>query len=558
MKQFIIFIVFAVIISTIGCKSNNTNNNTSELDSMKAKVAQFAEVNVRYDKSILSEKEKVVLQKLYEASKIIDDIFLEQVYYKNFEIKKTLESSKDPLDELRYKYFQIMFGPFDRLDHNKPFYGNETKPLGANFYPVDMTKEEFENYVKANPNKEKELTSEFTIVKREGKDLVAVPYSIAYKEKLEQVAKLLNEAAEYAENESLKKYLTLRAKAFLTNDYYESDLAWMDLKDHKIEVVIGPYEVYEDEMFNYKAAFESFLTIVDPEETKKLEVFKNYLDYIEENLPLAKEYKGYKRGGESPILVVQEVFGAGDNKSGVQTLAFNLPNDERVRQAKGSKKVMLKNMHEAKFEKLLLPIAKLVLDDKEITYVTFNGFFNHTLMHEISHGVGLGLITINGKKTEVKKELKETYSKIEECKADVLGMFNNILMIEKGVYPKGFDKEIYTTFLAGIFRSVRFGISEAHGAGNAIIYNYLLEKGAYTYNEKTQKVSVNFDKINDAVKSLAELILTIQAKGDYKAAVELVNKYGVESPSMKTLRAKLASLPIDIKPIYQIEKEQKL
>lgn len=558
MKQFIIFIGFLVIISTIGCQNNNTNNNKSELDSMKAKVAQFAEVNVRYDKSILSEKEKVVLQKLYEASKIIDDIFLEQVYYKNFEIKKTLETSKDPLDELKYKYFQIMFGPFDRLDHNKPFYGNETKPLGANFYPVDMTKEEFENYVKANPNKEKELTSEFTIVKREGKDLVAVPYSVAYKNKLEKAAQLLNEAAEYAENESLKKYLKLRAKAFLTNDYYESDLAWMDLKDHKIEVVIGPYEVYEDEMFNYKAAFESFLTIVDPVETKKLEMFKNYLGFIEDNLPLPKEYKGYKRGGESPILVVQEVFGAGDNKSGVQTLAFNLPNDERVRQAKGSKKVMLKNMHEAKFEKLLLPIANLVLDNNEIPYVTFNAFFNHTLMHEISHGVGPGVITVNGKKTEVKKELKETYSKIEECKADVLGMFNNILMIDKGVYQKEFDKEIYTTFLAGIFRSVRFGISEAHGAGNAIIYNYLLEKGAYTYNEKTKKVSVNFDKINDAVKSLAELILTIQAKGDYKAAVDLVNKYGVESPSMKALRAKLASLPIDIKPIYQIEKEQNL
>lgn len=541
----------------IGCKTKETNQGTNELEMMKAKVAQFAEVEVKYDSSILSEKQKIVLQKLYEASKIMDEIFLEQVYYKNFEIKKALENSKDPIDAVRLQYFNIMFGPFDRLDHNKPFYGTETKPLGANFYPIDMTKEEFENYIKQNSSKEKELTSEFTIVKREGNNFVAVPYSIAYKDKLEKAAKLLNEAAEYSENPSLKKYLQLRAKAFLTNDYYESDLAWMDLKDHVIEVVIGPYEVYEDEMFNYKAAFESFLTIVDPAETKKLEIFKNYLNDIEENLPLAKEYKGYKRGSESPIFVVQEVFGAGDNKSGVQTLAFNLPNDERVRQAKGSKKVMLKNIHEAKFEKLLKPIAQLVLDESELQYVTFDGFFNHTLMHEISHGVGPGVITKDGKKTEVKKELKETYSKIEECKADVLGMFNNILMIEKGVYPKGFDKEIYTTFLAGIFRSVRFGISEAHGAGNAIIYNYLLEKGAYTYNEKTKKVAVNFNKINEGVKSLAELILTIQAKGDYKAAVELVNKYGVETPSMKVLREKLAQLPIDIKPIYQIEKEQK-
>ncbi|HPN37719.1 MAG TPA: peptidase, partial [Melioribacteraceae bacterium] len=510
------FFKYSIIIAgisglLIGCKPKETKQETSELEIMKAKVDQFAEVQVNYDHNILDEKQKVVLQKLYEASKIMDEIFLEQVYHKNFEIKKALENSNDPVDAVRLQYFNIMFGPFDRLDHNKPFYGTETKPLGANFYPADITKEEFENYVKANPNKEKELTSEFTIIKREGKDLVAVPYSIAYKEKLEKAAKLLNEAADFAENSSLKKYLQLRAKAFLSNDYYESDVAWMDLKDHGIEVVIGPYEVYEDEMFNYKAAFESFLTIVDPIETKKLEIFKNYLDAIEENLPLAKEYKGYKRGSESPIYVVQEVFGAGDNKSGVQTLAFNLPNDERVRQAKGSKKVMLKNIHEAKFEKLLKPIAQLVLDEKELSYVTFNGFFNHTLMHEISHGVGPGLITKDGKKTEVKKELKETYSKIEECKADVLGMFNNILMLEKGVYPKGFDKEIYTTFLAGIFRSVRFGISEAHGSANAIIYNYLLEKGAYTYSEQTKKVSVNFDKINEGIKSLAELILTTQA-----------------------------------------------
>ncbi len=556
------FFKYSIIVASaasllIGCKQNEKQQVKSELDGMKAKVAQFAEVEVKYDHSILDAKQKIVLQKLFEASKIIDEIFLEQAYSKNFEIKKALESSKDPVDAVRLQYFNIMFGPFDRLDHNKPFYGNETKPLGANFYPSDMTKEEFENYIKANPTKEKELTSEFTVIKRDGSNLVAIPYSVEYKAKVEKVAKLLNEAAENAENASLKKYLQLRAKAFLTNDYYESDVAWMDLKDHVIEVVIGPYEVYEDEMFNYKAAYESFLTIVDPVETKKLEIFKNYLDAIEENLPLAKEYKGYKRGSESPIYVVQEVYGAGDNKSGVQTLAFNLSNDERVRQAKGSKKVMLKNIHEAKFEKLLKPIASLVLDNNELTYVTFNGFFNHTLMHEISHGVGPGLITKDGKKTEVKKELKETYSKIEECKADVLGMFNNILMIEKGVYPKGFDKEIYTTFLAGIFRSVRFGISEAHGAGNAIIYNYLLEKGGYQYDENTQKVKVNFNKINESVKSLAELILTIQAKGDYKAAVDLVNKYGVETPSMKVLREKLATLPIDIKPIYQIEKEQK-
>ena len=553
-KTSILLAAVTMLFIFTNCKKNESPQN-SEQEKMQKKISQFVEVEVKYDESILDNNQKIIVKKLYEASKIIDDIFLEQVYSKNFEIRKELMASTNPVDKLKLKYFEIMFGPFDRLDHNTPFYGTEKKPLGANFYPADMTKEEFEKWVAAHPENAKELTSEFTVIKRENNNLIAVPYSVEYKTQLEKAAKLLEEAAGYADNKTLKNYLLTRAKAFLTNDYYESDVAWMDLKNHVIEVVIGPYEVYEDEMFNYKASFESFLTIVDPIETEKLSIFEKYLPAIEENLPLAKEYKGYKRGAESPVYVVQAVFGAGDNKSGVQTLAFNLPNDERVRQAKGSKKVMLKNMHQAKFDKLLIPIAEIVLEPEELKYVTFDGFFNHTLMHEISHGVGPGIITVNGKQTEVKKELKETYSKLEECKADVLGMFNNILMIEKGVYPKGFDKEVWVTFLAGIFRSVRFGISEAHGSGNAIIYNYILAKGGFEYNEKTQKVKVNFDKIYPAIKDLAETILTIQAKGDYKASLDLVNKYAVETPSMKVLRENLSALPIDIKPIFKIEKD---
>ncbi|MBZ0200263.1 MAG: peptidase, partial [Ignavibacteriaceae bacterium] len=350
-------------------------------------------------------------------------------------------------------------------------------------------------------------------------------------------------------------YLLLRADAFLSNDYYESDMAWMDLKDNTIEIVIGPYEVYEDELFNYKASFESFLTIKDPVESEKLAKFASYLTDIEKNLPIEEVYKNFTRGSESPIVVVNEIFSGGDTKAGVQTLAFNLPNDERVRSAKGSKKVMLKNIHEAKFDKLLVPIARAVMNDDQFEYVTFDGFFNHTLMHEMSHGVGPGVITIDGRKTEVKKELKETYSTLEECKADILGMYNNIFMINHGVYPAAFEKEIWCSFLAGTFRSVRFGINEAHGGGNAIIYNFLLEKGGYDYNDKTQKVSVNYDNIYPALKELAGIVLMIQAKGDYNGAIKFIEKYRVNSPSIETLRNKLSSLPVDIKPIFQIENE---
>lgn len=519
---------------------------------LESKIAQYAKTEIAYDENLLDDNQKVVVEKLFEAAKIMDELFEEQVYSKNAEIRAELESKSDPLSKKQLEYFNINFGPFDRLDHDKPFMGTEEKPKGANYYPEDMTKEEFENYIADNPEMEKDFTSEFTVIRRVEGKLTAIPYSEYYKDKLADASKLMREAAEYADNASLKKYLLTRAKAFETNDYFESDMAWMDLKDHTIEVVIGPYEVYEDALFNYKAAFECFLTIVDPESSAKLEQFASYLVDMEKNLPIPDEHKNYERGSESPIVVVQEVFGAGDTKAGVQTLAFNLPNDERVRKAKGSKKVMIKNMHEAKFNKLLKPISEIVLAEDQQEHVTFDGFFNHTLMHEMSHGVGPGYITVDGRETEVKKELKETYSKIEECKADVLGMFNNMLMIEKGVYPEDYETELWTTFLAGVFRSVRFGINEAHGGGTAIIYNYVLERGGFEFDQATERVRVNYEKVYDAVKDLAQELLMIQAEGNYEGAKKMIDNYGVNSESMKLLIDKLSDLPVDINPKFAI------
>jgi len=553
MRYFILLLI--PVLFFFSCQKKVNPERKAKMEHLQKQIAKFARTEITYDSTLLNERQRTVLQKLYQAAKIIDDIYLEQVYSKNMEIRARLMKSADPLDKLTLEYFTIMFGPFDRLDHNKPFYGNQPKPLGANFYPADMTKEEFQQWIKAHPQDEAALTSEFTMVRRQGGKLVAVPYSEYFREPLAKISALMREAADYADNPSLKKYLITRAAAFSSNDYFESDMAWMDLKDNTIEVVIGPYEVYEDELFNYKASFEAFLTIKDPQESRKLKIFAQYLNDIERNLPNPEDQKNFNRGSESPIVVVQEVFSAGDTKAGVQTLAFNLPNDERVREAKGSKKVMLKNMHEAKFEKLLKPIASRVLDAGQLKYVTFDGFFNHTLMHEISHGVGPGTLVLNGRKTDVKRELKETYSKIEECKADVLGMYNNIFMIQKGVYPESFAKETWVTFLAGVFRSIRFGINEAHGGGNAIIYNYLLEKGAYEYDGQTQKVKVNFKKIYGAVRDLAHDLLIIEGTGDYAGAKALIAKYAVESPSMHTLRTKLSDLPVDIRPVFQIEQQ---
>ena len=554
--KYLIPALFLLTFILQGCGGEKDEGNkveTEGIEMVKKEIANFSPTELKYDDSILDDRQKIVVEKLYRASKIIDDIFLNQVYSKNEEIKAKLISENTEDVKLRLKLFNIMFGPFDRLERDRPFIGNEPKPLGANFYPEDMTKEEFESRIKNHPEDEKAFTSEFTMIRRDGRNLVAIPYSQYFKDRLTKISNILKDAGGYTDNPSLKKYLLTRADAFLSNDYYESDMAWMDVKDNDIEVVIGPYEVYEDGLYNYKASFESFVTIRDPKESKKLEVFKKYLRDMEIHLPIPMEYKNLERGSESPIAVVNEVYTAGDTKAGVQTLAFNLPNDERVRKAKGSKKVMLKNVSQAKYDKQLIPIAKIVLEPDQLQYVTFNSFFTHSLMHEISHGIGPGFIKVNGRETEVRKELKETYATLEECKADILGMYNNVFMIEKGVFPKTFEKETYVTFLAGIFRSVRFGINEAHGGGNTIIYNYLLEKGGYEYNSTTQQVNVNFSKIDHALTELANLILMIQAKGDYHAAKGLIERYAVNSSSMRNLVDKLVNIPVDIKPVYEIE-----
>ncbi len=521
------------------------------------KVKQFAPTEIRYDHSLLNERQKKVVEKLYRAARLMDSIFLKQVYAKNTRLLRELEKDSSALGRARLRYFKIMYGPFDRLDHDKPFYGTEGKPAGANFYPADMSKEEFESWLESHPQDRAAFTSEFTVIRRRGDKLVAIPYSEIYRDELTEAAGLLREAAEYADNHSLKKYLLSRADAFLSNDYFQSDMDWMDLNDHAIEVVIGPYEVYEDGLFNYKAAFECFLTLRDPEESAKLKVFASYLNDMERHLPIDDKYKNFNRGGESPIVVVQEIYAAGDARANIQTLAFNLPNDERVREAKGSKKVMLKNIHEAKFKQLLKPIAERVIEKDEAAWVTFDGFFNHTLMHEMSHGIGPGKLVLNGRKTEVKNELKETYSTIEECKADVLGMYNNFYMIEKGVFRPEFEKEIWVSFLAGVFRSVRFGVNEAHGAGNAIILNYMYDNGAYVYNRESDRMAVDFKRAPAVLRELANKLLMIQATGDYAGSKALIARYAGESEILKKMTAKLKDLPVDILPVFQIEEENR-
>ena len=550
-KHFLFIISLFVMVNLIHCGRNKVIVEKASPEYINSQLSKLTPVVLTDDLSYLHDEEIQVIKLLVKASQYMDKLFLEQVHADNFQILKELEQSDESDKEIYADFFKIMFGPWNRVDDDYPFINTENKPLGVNYYPEDMTKEEFNNWLDAHPEDREAFENNFTMIGRKGDKLVAVPYSEYFKDELQTAADLLKQAARITSDPTLSTYLNSRADGFLSNDYYQSDMDWLDLAGD-IEVVIGPYEVYEDKLFGYKAAFESFVCVVDHEESQKLETIGNYLNDMEANLPLPNQYKNFERGTSSPIKIVNELFTAGDTKAGIQTTAFNLPNDERVREDKGSKKVMLKNVMNAKFEKCWIPIVNIVLAEKDLERVSFDGYFNHVLMHEISHGLGPGNIIMDGRETTVNKELKELYSTIEECKADILGILNTQFLIDKKVLPKELENTLYASYLGGMFRSIRFGIGEAHGGGVAIQLNYCLDKGAFRI-DKDGKFSVNNGRIKSSLRDLASETLLIQAEGNYEGAKQLIDKYRVMRPEVQSALNKLEHVPIDIRPIYPIE-----
>ena len=450
----------------------------------------------------------------------------------------------------RLHYFLINKGPWDRLDHNRPFVpGAPAKPEAANFYPTGATKPEVQKWIDSLSGDEKAAaTGFFTTIRRSDDHFVVVPYSIEYQGALGRAADLLREAAELTAEARLKAFLTARADAFLSNDYYASDVAWMEL-DGAIEPTIGPYEVYEDEWFNFKAAFEAFITVRDEAETKKLQVFSDHLQELEDNLPIDPAWRNPKLGAMAPIRVVNEIFAAGDGNRGVQTAAYNLPNDERVVREKGTKRVMLKNVQDAKFAMVLQPISKIVLPPADQPKISFEAFFTHILMHELMHGLGPHAITVGGRQTTVRQELKETYSTIEEAKADVSGLWALRRLADQKQLDPAIAKTMYTTFLASAFRSIRFGLHEAHGRGIAIQLNYFLDAGAFKVRPDGT-FTVDSAKIGDAVTALTREIMTLQAEGSYAKAKDLIDRLGVVRPEVQKALDRLAGVPVDIEPKF--------
>lgn len=537
----LLFTMLALLIvaSCSSPKKKDKDENLSKLplNEIGQKVDEFVQVRLSADIDHLSDDQKRMLSHLIDASKIMDDIFWNQAFGEKEELLNKVDNQ-----DLK-TFIHINYGPWERLNENKPFIeGYGEKPAGANFYPEDMTKKEFEAF--ESPDK----TSLYTLIRRDDAgNLITIPYHEAFKEKTERAADLLREAAKLAENESFKKYLNLRAEALLSDDYLASDMTWMDVKNNDVDFVVGPIETYEDGLFGYRASHEAFVLIKDREWSEKLNKYNQLLPELQKRLPVESKYKQQMPGSESDLGVYEAVYYAGECNAGSKTIAINLPNDERVQIKKGTRKLQLKNAMRYKFDKILVPISNVLIDKEQRGYIKFDAFFENTMFHEVAHALGIKE-TINDKGT-VRNALKEYYSPVEEGKADIIGLYLVKQLVEMGEMN---DKELmdnYVTFMASIFRSIRFGAASSHGKANMMRFNYFKEQGAFTRDPDTGTYHVDFEKMTEAMRSLGEKILVMQGNGNYEAAREMVNNMGVIKEQLRKDLDRLSEegIPRDIR-----------
>lgn len=533
-------------------------------EDLEDRVARFAPVELDFDDSLLDADQRFVVRKLIQASEILDGIFRKQVWRSNPEYATALAAATGPGLQAARDYYDIMAGPWDRLEHNQPFLDVGPKPPGAGYYPPDLTSAEIEAWLGKWPAQRDAFTSYYTVIQRgvagratdpvkrtpfEGPVLLAVPYSAAYHDELERAAGLLDEAAVRTGNASLKDFLARRAEAFRTNDYYASEVAWMKLAGNLIEPTIGPYEVYEDELMGWKAAFESFISIKDPEASADLETLVSHLPDLEAALPIEEAYKSLDRSFVSPISVVDLIYTGGDAREGVQTLAYNLPNDPRVSDEYGTKKVMLRNVIEAKFEKILVPIAERVLEPALVEEIAARPFFISIVMHELAHG--LGPRTVHGTDTPSSVALGASYSAIEEAKADVVGFLSLQELADAGVYDEDFRRQVTISTVAGLFRCVRFGTGEAHGKGCAVQLDRLLQDGAVAATSDG-RFGVEIERVRPVYSDLGRELLMLEATGDAAGAERLLASHGELDPAIQPALERLADVSVDIRPRYAV------
>ena len=512
------------------------------------RLAKWRQVKMPFNSQALSSRERKLVDKLVEASRYIEDIYWRQSDPEGLSLYQSLLGSTDPQDEKLRHYIFINASRFDLLDDNKPFVGTEPMPPGRGFYPEGLTREEIEAYVKKNPAKKAEIYSPYTIVRRKDDQLEGVPYHIAYKDFLEPAAKALREAADLSDDAQFAAFLRLRAKALLDDNYFPSDLAWLDLKNPKFDVIFAPYEVYTDGLLGIKTSYGGAVMIRNEEQSAKLAVFQKYVPEIQDALPLDPADRPSKRGLESPMEVMDTPFRAGDLRHGYQAVADNLPNDPKIHEQKGSKKIFFKNFMDARVEYVILPVARILMRSDQAAKVTGDGYMAGTLMHEICHGLGPTFARTSAGKVDIREAIGPTYSGLEEAKADVVGMFALKWLVDHGVLPKNRLEEYYASYVGGIFRTTRFGVGEAHGRAEMMEFNYLSERHAII-REQSGRYVIDYARMPEAIASLAKELLQMEATGNRTRAEQWFQKYDVVPVSLKSSLEKTASVPVDIDPI---------
>jgi hypothetical protein len=509
---------------------------------LKQRLAKYTTFRLETDMSVLTENERKMLPLLIEAARVMDQLFWRQAYGE----PATLIQGASSADARRFVEFN--YGPWDRLAGNEPFLdGIGPKPAGANFYPADMSKQEFEAAAAESPERAGALKNLYTLVRRDAsRKLIAVPYHEAFAADLQTAAAKLREAARLADDPGLKRYLELRAEALITDDYQPSDIAWLDMKDNTVDIVIGPIETYEDGLFGYKAAYEAYVLVKDKEWSRRLARYSALLGELQKNLPAPDQYKQETPGSDSDLNAYDAIYYAGDCNAGSKTIAINLPNDEEVQLKKGTRRLQLKNSMRAKFDKILVPIANVLIAADQQRHVTFDAFFADTMFHEVAHGLGIKN-TLTGRGT-VREALRDKASAIEEGKADILGLYMVTWLKAHGELAEVDLLDNYVTFLAGIFRSIRFGTSSAHGNANLLRFNFFEQAGAFSRDPQTGAYRVEFEKMQQAVNALSESILRLQGDGDYDAVVQFIEKYGTLSDTLKhdLKRVSQAGIPVDV------------
>ncbi len=519
---------------------------------LSERLAKWRRVRMPFDSKGLSAREVKMVNKLVDASLYLEEIFWRQSDPEGLSLYQSLAGSTSSKDEMLRKYLWINGSRYDLLDENKPFVGTTPMYPGRGFYPHGLTQKQIEEYVKQHPEKKDEIYSSTSVVRWHNDQLVGLPYHIAYRSFLEPAAKALREAAELSSDPAFANFLRLRADALLTDDYFKSDLAWVDLKNPKFDVILAPYETYLDGLLGVKGSYGSAVLIRNQEESKKLELFEKYVPEIQDALPLAPEDRPSKHGLETPMEVMDAPYRAGDLRHGYQAVADNLPNDPRVHEQKGSKKIFFKNFMDARVNYVIVPLAQYVMRPEQAAKVTGDGYLLGTIMHEMAHGLGPAFARTSGGKVSIREAIGPAFSGLEEAKADAVGMFGLKWLVDHGAIPKEKLEEFYASYVGGLFRTVRFGIGEAHGQAEMMEFNYLVERGALK-REASGKYVISYDAMPDAVAALAKELLDIEAKGDRQRAEDWFKKYDVMPEELKASLKTASSVPVDVDPIFSFK-----